>query len=302
MVVTEHPGVAAGALDRIVATVEHLEACWSRFRPGSDISRINAAAGQPVAVTDETLLAVEAALEARRWTGGRFDPTVLGGVVAAGYDRDFAAVVARSAVGAIAPPAGDHVATATATATAAADVRVDVDARTVTVAAGHGLDLGGIGKGLAADLAAAAALAAGATGACVNLGGDLRAAGRAPASGGWGIAIDDPLRPAATLGFVDLAAGGLATSSTCRRRWRRAGGPAAHHLIDPVTSAPAATDVAAATVLAGSAAEAEAMATAVTVAGVAAGIALLEGEGLPGLVVAGTGAVHRTGAMGRFLR
>jgi thiamine biosynthesis lipoprotein len=298
MVLAASPAAAARALDRVVDTVEHLEGCWSRFRPGSDVSRINHVPGQPVAVADETLLAVEAALEARRWTAGRFDPTVLGAVVAAGYDRDFAAVVARATVGAVAGsalPAG-------ASSAAGAGVHVDPDARTVTVAAGHGLDLGGIGKGLAADLAASAALAAGAGGACVNLGGDLRATGGLPSSRGWGIAIDDPLRPAATIATVDLAAGGLATSSTCRRRWRRAGGTAAHHVIDPATGAPADSDVAAATVLAGSAVEAEAMATAVTVAGVAAGAALLEGEDLPGLIVSTSHSVHCTAAMEPFLR
>jgi len=294
VLVSGGPQGTAAAVERVVATVSLLEARWSRFLASSDISRINAADGRPVAVSDETLLAVDLALAGRSRTGGRFDPTVLAALVQAGYDRDFAATAARSAAGAISAPGPGS--------PAAAAVALDLDAGTVAVAHGHGVDLGGVGKGLAADLAAAAALTAGAEGVCVNLGGDLRVAGDAPGPGGWGVVVDDPNRSATTLAIVGLAAGGLATSSTRRRRWRHAGGRGAHHVIDPVAGEPAATDLAAVTVIAASAADAEILATAALVAGAGAGLALLEGEGTAALLVTERRVVHRTASMQAYLR
>ena len=76
-------------LDQARQRIEELEARWSRFRPDSLLSRINAAAGQPVAVDDETFDLITTAIGAWHGTGHRFDPTVLDAVVAAGYDRSF---------------------------------------------------------------------------------------------------------------------------------------------------------------------------------------------------------------------
>src|SRR5437870_1539317 len=119
---------------------------------------------------------------------------------------------------------------------------IDVDGDRVRLPAGVGLDPGGIGKGLAADLVVAEALAAGAAGACVNLGGDLRVAGRPPegpsAAGktAWTVAVEHPASPE-PLALLGLHDGAVATSTTLRRRWT-AGGQERHHLIDPWTGSP----------------------------------------------------------------
>ena len=80
-------------LDVARRRIDDLERKWSRFIPTSEISRLNANRGEPVAVSDDTFLLVRRALEGWRATGGRFDPTVLGDLVRAGYDRPFEAVV-----------------------------------------------------------------------------------------------------------------------------------------------------------------------------------------------------------------
>src|SRR3954449_11188966 len=72
------------------ARVEDLERRWSRFRPDSELQRLNAGAGGPVRVSADTRVLVEAAIDAWRDTGGRFDPTVLDALEAGGYDRPFA--------------------------------------------------------------------------------------------------------------------------------------------------------------------------------------------------------------------
>src|SRR5215470_557383 len=69
--------------------IEALEARWSRFRPDSEVSDLNRRAGIPIAVSRDTRLLVERAQEACALSGGSFDPTVLGDVIRAGYDRPF---------------------------------------------------------------------------------------------------------------------------------------------------------------------------------------------------------------------
>ena len=76
------------AVDRI----SELEARWSRFLPDSDIGRANSTRGVPVDVAPETRLLVKQAIRAWELTAGRYDPTVIDALVAAGYDRDLAEV------------------------------------------------------------------------------------------------------------------------------------------------------------------------------------------------------------------
>ena len=131
------------------------------------------------------------------------------------------------------------------------------------------LDLGGIGKGRAADLVAEELIDSGAaTGGCVNLGGDLRVFGDAPErSPAWAVGLENPDDEEAVLLVVGLADGALATSSTTRRRWRTEDGSQHHHLIDPRTRAPADTDLVSVSVIAGSTMTAEIHAKASLIAG-----------------------------------
>ena len=277
----------AGLLQVARDRVEELERRWSRFRPDSEISRLNALAGAPMAVSPETLGLVGRALEGARVTGGRFDPTVLGDVLRAGYDRTFEAL--GDAGGDAGSPLGRGW----------ARVVVDAAGSSVTLPAGVGLDPGGIGKGYAADLVVEELRAAGAAGVCVNLGGDLRAEGQAPGGGSWVVGIEHPLRPgrAAT---VTLAGGAVATSSRVRRAWGPAGDHR-HHLIDPATGAPAGTGLAAVTVLAARGWQAEVLAKAAFLGGLERGRALLTVLGADGLLVDDRGGLHPSGGFGRFL-
>jgi thiamine biosynthesis lipoprotein len=111
---------------------------------------------------------------------------------------------------------------------------IEVGSGVVRLPHGAGFDPGGIGKGLAADLVAEELLAAGAEGAVVNLGGDLRAAGNSE-TGAWVIRIDEPAAGvAATVAFEQ---GAVATSTPLRRTWTQ-GETRRHHLIDPGRGVP----------------------------------------------------------------
>jgi thiamine biosynthesis lipoprotein len=229
------------------ARIDELESRWSRFRTDSEVSMLNRGAGRLVTVSGDTVALVHHALVAWQLTGGCFDPTVGAALVAHGYDRELAEVVAR---GGTAPEHAEP-------APGPTGVVLDRAAHTVMLPAGVTFDPGGIGKGLGADLVAAELLAAGAGGALVNLGGDVRALGAPPGPAGWVISLPDPLRRH-ELARIALPEGGVATSSRLRRRWSTPRGTA-HHLIDPATGRPADTDVVAATVVAAEAWRAEAL-------------------------------------------
>jgi len=259
------PTLLVGARRR----VEELEARWSRFRPDSEVGRINRSTAHLVAVDEETFHLVALAVRGWRDTDGRFDPTVHDALCAAGYDRSFED---------LAPVAGDG-----ADVPGCAGIRLDPRYDGVSVPAGVRLDLGGIGKGRAADLVAEDLVTAGARSAIADLGGDLRIAGP-PLDQPLVVEIDDPHGAGAAAATVRLREGALATSSTAGRRWT-VDGEVRHHLIDPTSGRPATSGLASVTVLAADAAWAEVLAKAALVAGEAEGVALLERHGTPGLLV-----------------
>ena len=259
----EPGGRSNEALDGAEREFERLEALLSRFRPESELSRLNDA-GRLV-VGEDMLAIIELALEARERTSGRFDPTVHDALVQAGYDRTFDEVES------------DGRAAATLPARCGGNVTVDRARSLIELEAGVHLDLGGIGKGYAADRAAAILSEAGP--ALVDAGGDIAAVGR-PDSLGWRIGVETP---AVTMTLA-LGDGAVATSGRDRRRWRR-NGVEQHHLIDPATGRPAAGDLLRATVVARTAVEAETAAKSLFLAGERTAIAEAEATRVPCVLV-----------------
>lgn len=280
-------GGAPWMADAAVARLTDLERRWSRFRPDSEISAANAAAGRWTVVAPETLALVERAETARSHTGGRFDPTQLHEVVAAGYDCSFELVAGPEATAAAeGPPRRDPVPMVTRAAPVDRSVLVDRSSCSILVPAGVGFDPGGIGKGFAADLLVSELLGEGAAGACVSLGGDVRVGGVGPDGEDWIVEVADPRRDDDTpLLSLRLHEGAVATSSRRRRRWRDRAGREMHHLIDPSTGRPARTATLAATVVAAEAWQAEALAKVAFTAPAATFVAALADAGATGLLV-----------------
>jgi len=231
--------------------IDELERKWSRFLPDSEVSRCNETRGIPVFVSADTRTLVRHGIRAWWRTGGACDPSVLDALVAAGYDRPFDQILTDSTGGETAAPAA---------APGCAGIEVDDHQGSVTLPARTGFDPGAIGKGLAADIVATELMDAGAIGAFVSIGGDLRAAG-APASGdGWLVSIEEPSVAAGALGSISLTEGAVATSTDQKRRWTRSD-EEQHHIIDPSSGAPSVGDTALVTTIAGAAWWAEALAT-----------------------------------------
>lgn len=288
---TIHVAVTGGRdadLDFARRRLEQLEALWSRFRADSELSRLNEAG--ELEVSAETRDAVLLALHAWRLTHGIFDPTVHDAVVAAGYDRTFADVRRR----------------ATFTPVQAAVIGCDdvvVEGDMVRLPRGVRLDLGGIGKGRAADLVAVELLERGVAGACVNVGGDVRVAGEPPSgSGAWAVDVESPSDQAdgaARGALVMLGDGAVATSTTLKRRWQTTNG-SAHHLIDPRTGRSGDSDVVTATVIAAEAAWAEIFAKCIVLGGTRRGVDLVGEHSLAALVTRRNGVTVRTNSFERY--
>ncbi len=268
--------VARRVLERELAAID---AACSRFRPDSELSRANAAAGAPVRVGPLFAEAVEVALRAAAATGGVVDPTVGGAVRALGYDRTFAALRPED----VGPPPPAR------PSAGWRSVEFDRAARLLRLPVGTALDLGATAKALAADRAARQAAEATGRGVLVNLGGDLSAAGPAPA-GGWRVAVaDDHARPDADGPTVAVTGGGLATSGTTVRAWRR-GGRDLHHIVDPATGDIPEPFWRTVTVAAASCVDANTAATAAIVLGEPA-LERLRRSGLPARLVRVDGTV-----------
>jgi FAD:protein FMN transferase len=279
-------GGSQDLLDRAVRRIEALEQRWSRFIDSSEICELNRHAGTDLLVSADTVLLVERAIEAWRLTGGGFDPTVLGSVLRAGYDVSFDEM-----------PGNRQAARSTSTLLiGCTDIHIDGD--TVRLPAGTGFDPGGIGKGLAADIVIGEVLAGGAVGACVNLGGDLRVAGRSPHAESWTIAVEDPWT-SEPIALVGLNAGAVATSTTLRRRWNVDGRPR-HHLIDPATGDPSDSDVVQTTVIAGEAWMAEVMAKAILLRGSERAFDIVDDSQVAALTIDGAGVVRTTPGFRKF--
>ena len=159
---TDEREVRVGARRR-AGEVAACERELSRFDPASDLSRLNAAGGRWTPVGRRLLEALDLALRAREDTGGRFDPTVLPALVAAGYDRSFELLEERPAAQADGWRAG-------------AAIELDERRGRARLEPGSAVDLGGIGKGYAAGRALDAMRATCApslAGGLVDLGGDI---------------------------------------------------------------------------------------------------------------------------------
>jgi thiamine biosynthesis lipoprotein len=278
---------AAGAQDYARRRLEELERRWSRFVPASDISRLNTSPEALIMVSPDTILLLSTMMQAWRLTGRRYDPAMLSAIVEAGYSTSIDGSGRTSRMTGL--PARGRSFT---------DVMIDPATSAVMVPTGVGLDPGGIGKGLAADLVVIELLAGGTGGALVSVGGDLAAAGTAPTPEGWLVAVEHPLDSSREFMTLALEAGGIATSSTLTRTWSQ-NGDRRHHVIDPATGTCATTDLAAVTVIARAGWEAEAHATAALLCGSERALDYLDGHQLAGIAMTLDGAVRMSPALER---
>jgi thiamine biosynthesis lipoprotein len=260
-----HPSIPsqAEAAATARAYVEEFDARLSRFRPESELCRLNRDEREEVPASQLLRAAVSAGVWAARESAGLVDPTLVTELEAVGY--------AESKRGVAPAPLAEALAAAPARRPARGNQRarwraVEVDdvARVVRRPPGVRFDTGGCGKGLCAD--AVAHLLQGYSRFVVDCGGDIRVGGPDARVTPYNVEIEHPLTGgcAATAPIGD---GGIATSGLNSRIWRTPDGGFAHHLIDPSSGKPAWPGLISATSIAPSALEAETTAKAALLSG-----------------------------------
>jgi thiamine biosynthesis lipoprotein len=262
------------AFTQVFAEFERLDSLFSVWRSGSDVQRLNAAAGdRPVAVSADTREVLRAARRVSDWTGGKFDITFggLADIWKFDHDQDNRVPTAHEIRARL--PLVDFTA-----------VQVDETAATAFIARkGVRIHLGGIGKGYAVDRGAAILRAAGVHDFLIQAGGDLYASGRR-GDRAWRAAIADPRATGTSFAAMDLTSETFSTSGDYERFFIK-DGRRYHHILDPDLGEPARGSRSV-TIVTSSALDADGLSTGIFILGPEAGMALIERlDGVEGVIV-----------------
>ena len=248
--------------------IHRLEELISTWIATSELSRANAAAGRgAVSLSRDTMKVLEASLQMARMTEGGFN-ILVGPAVEAWSVLDRPTIPSDAVLQAVRP------------LTDLRELHLDVAEGTVYLAKpGMRVDVGGIGKGFAADMAVAAMQKAGATAGVVALSGDIRTFGGLPGGVKFPFGIRHPRHEEAVLAFIDLQDEAISTAGDYERYFER-DGVRYHHILDPITLQPA-RDCQSVTVVARDGMTADGLDTGIFVMGRERGLALV--ERLPGV-------------------
>ncbi len=270
------------------AEMEQLESIFSRHIEGSDIERINKAAGREwVEVNPEVIMVLQEALQLSRLTEGAFDPTVgpLLEVWGFGNEEDEQR-----------RPSSEEIEEALLKVDYE-KVEINEEESSVFLdKEGMQMDVGGIAKGFIVDRGQKVIEKSGVEGSFVNAGGDINISGSKPDGEPWKVAVQDPRDPQKWLATLQIDQGSVATSGDYQRFFEE-GEERFHHIIDPDDGRPA-RGVASVTVLGPDALTADAFSTAVFVLGVERGLELLENlSDIDGVLIDNNGEIYYTSGL-----
>jgi thiamine biosynthesis lipoprotein len=219
--------VAQGAVTAGFAEIRRMEDLLSTWIPTSELSQVNASAGvKPVHVCTETLTVVQRAMQAAEMTDGGFN-------IAIGPAMDAWSVIEGRRI------PSEFELEALRPLVDLQAVHVDVREQTIYLGkAGMRIDVGGIGKGYAADQAVDALRRAGAIAGVVALSGDIKTFGRLPGGRKFPVGIQHPRKDGLVLAWIDLQDEAISTAGDYERFFER-DGVRYHHILDPRTLQPA---------------------------------------------------------------
>ncbi len=271
------------AMERALGWFAEVEVRCSRFDPKSEVMRLTRFAGSPVKVSKVLFEVVRFAVAIAQASGGAFDPAVGHVLEARGFNRDYR--TGQSVDTGLDPEARPSF----------RDIRLDPARSTITLKRSLIVDLGGVAKGMAIDLAAKELSQY--ESFAIDAGGDLYLKGRNPLGRPWRVGIRDPRREEALLETLQISDAAVCTSGDYERRAPDESGE--HHILDPKTGRSAA-EVASVTVVAPTAMVADALATAAFVLGPERGIRFLERQGVAGLIISSSLERHATAGLARY--
>jgi thiamine biosynthesis lipoprotein len=264
---------ARGFEQAVVMWVESFEAKYSRFRPNSLVSRINAAAGRAWITLDEemnNLLGLCDTLHSM--TQGVLDPTALPLIQLWNWKAEHPVI----------PPAAQIAAARRLVGWSKVQRS---QGRIFLPEPGMALDFGGFGKEYAVDIVALIALNHGIQNVLVDFGHDLRALGAPPDRPLWHIGLEDPKNPGRHAGSIGVSGKGVASSGDYVRNFNL-GGRRYGHIIDPRTGWPVANGCTQATVIAGTCLHAGVLCTTAFVLGLKEGIDFIQAfPGAEGMLI-----------------
>ncbi|HHT73902.1 MAG TPA: FAD:protein FMN transferase [Firmicutes bacterium] len=247
--------------------MERLEEVLSRHIVHSEVAKINSSAGEWVSVSEPTIEVISLGLEIGELTKGAFDITV--GVLVSLWGFG---------TGDYKVPSSEEIAEALATIDYR-KVEVDKAGKRVRIPEGSVLDLGGIAKGYIVDQARSYLVKHRMQRAIVNAGGDISVIGARPDGTPWRVGVQNPNDPSQISWVIPLQNNSVVTSGDYQRFFIQ-DGARWHHILDPRTGYPA-RELKSVTIVAQSAARADALSTAVFVLGWEKGKELV--EKLPGV-------------------
>ena len=273
---------AEEAMTAAFKEIRRLEEIMSTYIPSSDISRVNAAAGlSPVKVHRDLILVVKKALEFARVSGGAFN-------IALGPAIDLWNVTESDRV------PSDQELEAIRPLTDLRNIIVDEPTETLFLKEkGMRINLGGIGKGFAADYAYNVLLKQGVKSGIVAIAGDLRVFGKRPDGSAWNIGITHPRKKEGVLAqvqFLDRADMAISTSGDYERFFMK-NGVRYHHVLSPDTLHPSRGNQSV-SVIAKDSTTADAISTAIFAMDPAKGFKLLESlPGVEGIIMGDDGHI-----------
>lgn len=259
----------AGRIDEAekVASAEfqRLEQMWSDYIESSEISLLRRGAGENIKVSPDTYELLSLSVDIAKRTEGCFDPTVgpLVDLWGIGRRKEFV-IPSKEEIERVSALCG----WTNILLNGELSVRLAVD--------GMMFDPGGIGKGLAVDKCTEILGEAGFGDYMINLGGNMRCFGSAGRGRNWRVGVRDPFRQGSVLGVLELSGGLAVATSGNYERFVEKDGKRYAHILDPLTGRPV-EGMAGVTVVGSTAAEVDALSTALFVAGVEEGMRILSG-------------------------
>jgi thiamine biosynthesis lipoprotein len=278
--VARSESIAQAAATAGFAEIHRLEELLSTWIPTSELSRVNTSAGKfPVSVSLETMTVVQSAIQAAEMTEGGFN-IAIGPAVDAWNVIEGRRIPTEPELEALRPLID------------LMSVHVNAGDRTIFLEkTGMRIDVGGIGKGYAADQAVMAMKKAGALAGVVALSGDIKTFGQLPGGKKFPVGIQHPRKEGEVLVFIDLEDEAISTSGDYERFFER-DGVRYHHILDPKTLQPARS-CQSVTVIAREGIWADGLDTGIFVMGVESGMRLVETlPDVEAVIVDHEGSVH----------
>lgn len=257
------------AVQASLRELERLEQVFNRFQPGSELSRLNAQAGNGwVSISSDMVNVLRVALDIAAKSQGAYDPTIAPLVDLWGFQEKDGQIPAHA-------PPDDAAIRNTLRRVDYRQVTLDSAGRRVKLARQTQIDLGGVAKGYALDCLAAVAAKYGVQHGMIDLGGNIRVLGEKAPGKPWRIAVRHPRNIQDIFAVIPVRDKNVATSGDYQRFfiWR---GRRYAHILDPRTGQPA-QEVISVTILAPTGALSDALSTAAYVLGPQRGKALIDG-------------------------